>query len=83
MSDATNRFPPGWDEERVRDVIEHYEGQTDDELAAEIEAAFEDRSQTVMVIPNDLVPAVRALLPSPPIPRRHPRPDASGLFCRP
>ncbi|MCY4392672.1 MAG: hypothetical protein OXE43_11570 [Chloroflexi bacterium] len=40
----------------MRDVIEHYEGQTDDELAAELEAAFEDRSQTVMVIPNDLVP---------------------------
>ena len=68
MSDTTNRFPPGWDEERVRDVIEHYEGQTDDELAAEIEAAFEDRSQTVMVIPNDLVPAVRALLPESPGP---------------
>ena len=68
MSDATNRFPPGWDAERVRDVIEHYEGQTDDELAAEIEAAFEDRSQTVMVIPNDLVPAVRELLPESPDP---------------
>ena len=68
MSDATNRFPPGWDEERLRDVIEHYEGQTDDGLAAEIEAAFEDRSQTVMVIPNDLVPAVRALLPESPDP---------------
>ena len=68
MSDTPNRFPPGWDEERVRDVIEHYEGQSDDELAAEIEAAFEDRSQTVMVIPNDLVPAVRALLPESPDP---------------
>ncbi|MCY4615781.1 MAG: hypothetical protein OXC71_05235 [Chloroflexi bacterium] len=68
MSDTTNRFPPAWDEERVCDVIEHYEGQTDDELAAEIEAAFEDRSQTVMVIPNDLVPAVRALLTESPDP---------------
>ena len=62
MSDAKNRFPPGWDEARVRDVIEHYESQTDDELAAEIEAAFDDPSQTVMLIPNDLVPAVQALL---------------------
>ena len=68
MSDPTNRFPPGWDRERVRDVIEHYEGQTDDELAAELEAAFEDRSQTVKVIPNDLVPTVRALLPESPDP---------------
>ena len=62
MSDATNRFPPGWDEARVRDVIKHYESQTEDELAAEIDAAFEDPLQTVMVIPNEFVPVVRALL---------------------
>lgn len=63
MSGAVNRFPPGWDEARVRAVIEHYEAQTEDEAVAEDEAAFEDKSHTVMVIPNDLVPAVRALLP--------------------
>ena len=68
MSDALNRFPPGWDEARVRDVIEHYESQTEDEALAEDEAAFEDKSQTVMVIPNDLVPAVRALLSESPDP---------------
>ncbi len=62
MSDTTHRFPPGWDDARVRDVIAHYESQTEDELAAEIETAFDDPSNTVMVIPNDLVPAVRALL---------------------
>ena len=66
MSDTVNRFPPGWDEARVRDLIEHYESQTEDEAVAEDEAAFEDRSQTVMLIPNELVPAVRALLPTSP-----------------
>lgn len=40
MSGTINRFPPGRDVERVRNVIEHYAGQTDDELVAEIEAAF-------------------------------------------
>ena len=35
-----NRFPPGWDEKRVRDVIEYYERQTEDEAIAEDEAAF-------------------------------------------
>ena len=70
MTDTANRYPPGWDEERILDVLEHYEGQTDDELAAEIDAAFGDKSQTVMVIPNEIVPAVRALLPTP---RPHPR----------
>ena len=57
MSDTVNRFPPGWDEARVRDLIEHYESQTEDEAVAEDEAAFEDTSQTVMLIPNELVPA--------------------------
>ena len=66
MSDTVNRFPPGWDEARVRDLLEHYESQTEDEAVAEDEAAFEDKSQTMMLIPNELVPAVRALLPASP-----------------
>ena len=57
-----NEFPPGWDDEHVRRIIDHYQSQTDEELATEIEGAFEDRSQTIMVIPNELVPAVRTLL---------------------
>ena len=62
MSEGVNRFPPGWDEARVRDVLEHYQSQTEDEAVAEDEAAFENTSHTVMVVPNDLVPAVRAIL---------------------
>ena len=38
-----NKFPPGWDEERVRRVLAHYEEQTEDDAAAEDGAAFEDR----------------------------------------
>ncbi len=57
-----NRFPPGWDEERVRKVLAHYEEQAEEEVVAEDEAAFEDRNYTVMEIPVDLVPAVRKLL---------------------
>ena len=56
------RFPPGWNEDRVRKVIEHYETQTEEEAVAEDEVAFEDKTQTVMDIPNELVPAVRELL---------------------
>lgn len=36
-------FPPGRDEERVRDVTNHCEGQTHDQLAAEIQAGFGER----------------------------------------
>ena len=56
------RFPTGWDEERVRKVLMHYEELTEDEAVAEDEAAFEDRAHTVMEVPTALVPAVRELL---------------------
>lgn len=59
-----NRFPPGWDEARVRRLLEHYEAQTDEEAVAEDEAAFESTTHTVMEIPVDLVPAVRQLIAS-------------------
>ena len=59
---SQTRFPPGWDEERVRKVLAHYEEQTEDEAVAEDEAAFESRDQTFMEIPNELVPAVRELI---------------------
>ena len=37
-----SKFPPGWDENRVREVLAHYETQTEDEAVAEDEAAAED-----------------------------------------
>ena len=57
-----NKFPPGWDEERVKRVLAHYDSQSEEEAVAEDEAAWEDTSQAFMAIPNDLVPAVRELL---------------------
>src|SRR5882672_9893192 len=57
-----NRFPAGWDEARVRAVLEHYEQQTDEEAVAEDEAAFRARGQTVMVVPKRLVPAIVRLI---------------------
>ena len=57
-----NTYPPGWDAERVRQLLDHYEHQTEEEAVAEDEAAWDDPTQTVMSIPNELVPAVRAFL---------------------
>jgi hypothetical protein len=57
-----NKFPPGWDEERVKKVLAHYESQTEEEAVAEDEAAFESTDQTIMQIPTDLVPKVRELI---------------------
>ncbi len=57
-----SRFPEGWDEDRVKRVLAHYESQTEQEAVAEDEAAWEDSTQTFVEIPNDLLPTVRALL---------------------
>lgn len=55
-------FPPGWDEERVRKVLEHYENQSEDEQFADIEAAREMEGITMMAVPTQLAPKVRELL---------------------
>ena len=57
-----HRFPPGWDEERVQKVLTHYEEQTEDEAVAEDEATLEESTQTVMEVPQELVPAIRELI---------------------
>jgi hypothetical protein len=57
-----SRFPEGWDEARVQRVIEHYESQAEAEAVAEDEAALDLKDQTLMEIPNDLVPAIRELI---------------------
>ena len=57
-----DRFPPGWDEERVRKVLAYYEEQTEEEAVAEDEASFAESTQTVMEVPHELVPAIRELI---------------------
>lgn len=57
-----SKFPPGWDLVRVKKVLTHYETQSEEEAVAEDEAAFETPEHTVMEIPVELVPAVRALI---------------------
>ena len=59
---SNQNYPPGWSEERVRRVLEHYEVQSDEEAVAEDEAAFEAITHTVMEVPTDLVPAIRELI---------------------
>ena len=56
------RYPAGWDEQRVRKLAEHYDNQTEDEQVAEHEAAFRAEGQTVMVVPTELVPEIVKLI---------------------
>ena len=55
---STNTFPRGWNEARIRKVIEYYDVQTKEEEAAEIEAAL---ASTTIEAPEALVPVVREL----------------------
>jgi len=55
------RFPPGWNEERVSKVLLHYEKQSEEEAVAEDEAAFAE-PEAIMEIPAELMPKIRQLL---------------------
>ncbi len=59
---SQSNFPPGWDEERVRKVLSHYEEQTEEEAVAEDEAPFEADHDTVMEVPRELDPTIRELI---------------------
>jgi hypothetical protein len=56
------QYPPGWDEKRVHEVADYYENQSDEEHLAEIEAAQNAENITMMAVPTELVPKVRALI---------------------
>jgi hypothetical protein len=59
---SEQKFPPGWDKARVQRLIAHYEQMGDEATIAEDEAAQEAEGQTLMVLPTELVPAVRELI---------------------
>lgn len=57
-----SRYPQGWNQDRVKRLLDHYDSQTDDEAVAEDEASWENTTSTTMDVPVDLVPAVRELI---------------------
>jgi hypothetical protein len=62
MSKTNNQFPLGWDEAKVKKVINFYDNQTEDEAVAEDEAIEQTSEETIMQIPYSLVPTVRELI---------------------
>ena len=58
------KYPPGWDEERVRRVLGHYEPQSDEVAVAEDEGAYEATTHTAIDVPVELASAVRELIAS-------------------
>jgi hypothetical protein len=57
-----NELPVGWDEQRIREVVDYYETQTDEEAAIEHEAALSSPTGTLMEVPTELVPVFRELI---------------------
>jgi hypothetical protein len=57
------RFPAGWDEQRVQRLLAELDARTEEEwVAADESAASEAEDQTVVTIPTALLPEVRRLL---------------------
>ena len=54
------KFPLGWNELKVRAVIQHYEQLSDEQLAREIASAPEVPDETLMSVPAELVPPFRS-----------------------
>jgi predicted ATP-dependent serine protease len=57
------RFPKGWDAQRVQRLIAELDARTDEEWIAADEAASTDGGdQAVITVPATLLPAIRRLL---------------------
>jgi hypothetical protein len=58
----SNRFPPGWDEARVKRVLAHYETQSEDDAVVEDEKALKGKTRTVIEVPTELMPVIREII---------------------
>lgn len=58
----SRHFPIGWDEERVHQVLSHYENQTDEGAASEDAAAFRGKGRVMIEIPAELIPVIREII---------------------
>lgn len=56
------RFPKGWDEQRVKQLLAELDTRTDDEWLAADEATDAADDQTVISVPTSLLPEIRRLL---------------------
>ncbi|MEW6249662.1 MAG: hypothetical protein AB1716_03385 [Planctomycetota bacterium] len=58
MRKPLHRYPKIWNGRKVKEVIRHYERQTEEEATAEDEAVYRSTRTTMMSVPVGLVPAV-------------------------
>jgi hypothetical protein len=56
------KYPPGWDDGRVQEILSHYESQAEDEQAEEIDEAWKAHETTMIAVPVELADEVLALI---------------------
>lgn len=57
------RFPVGWDEQRVKELIAELDARMEKEwIAADEAVALGGEAQTVVTVPTALLPEIRRLL---------------------
>ncbi len=60
---SKQKFPPGWDEKRVQQLLAELDSRTEAEwIAADEAAAADGENQAVVTVPLALLPEVRRLL---------------------
>jgi len=58
------RLPRGWTEKDIGNLAVQHDRQTEDQQAAEIDAAVSAKDQMLMVVPIELVAEIQALISS-------------------
>jgi hypothetical protein len=62
MKKDQNKYPKGWNRDRVERVISHYDTQTEVEAIAEADAAIRQSDFELIRVPLALAAEVRALV---------------------
>jgi hypothetical protein len=60
MATKKSELPPGWDDAKIKDLVDYYESQTDEEAAEEHGAALSRPDHTLLEIPTESMFATRA-----------------------
>jgi len=55
------KLPKCLNREKITEIIDHYENQTDEEAIKEANEAFKD-SETVFSVPKEAVPEIRKII---------------------
>ena len=62
MKKDPNIYPPGLNAKKVRQIIDYYDNQSDEDAAIEIATAPSASETTWIAVPAKLVPKIRKLI---------------------